>query len=73
MSCEARRDDDVEVGREDDTVLRGEACTEFRPGAILFPTRLVCSCLVDSVKVNGNRAGRSSFLSHAVYFLTLWK
>ena len=34
MSCEARRDDEVEVGREEDAIVRGEAGTEFRSGAI---------------------------------------
>ncbi len=41
MSCEARRDDEVEVGREDDAMLTGAAGTEFRSGAMLFVLRLV--------------------------------
>lgn len=57
MSCEARRDDGVEVGREDDAMLTGAAGTEFRSGAILFLLRLVCSCLVDGVKVRGAEPG----------------
>ena len=36
MSCEARRDEEVEVGRENDAMLRGEAGTEFRSGAMEF-------------------------------------
>ncbi len=53
MSCEARRDDEVEVGREDDAMLTGAAGTEFRSGAMLFVLRLVSSSLVDGVKVSG--------------------
>lgn len=53
MSCEARRDDEVEVGREDDAILAAEAGTEFRPGAMLFSLQPVCSGLVDGVKVSG--------------------
>lgn len=36
MSCEARRDDEVEVGRDEDATFRGEAGTEFRSGAIVI-------------------------------------
>lgn len=57
MSCEARRDDEVEVGRENDAMLRGETGTEFRSGAMLLLPALMCSCLREGVKVSGIELG----------------